>query len=148
MKADASNAMNTYQGLVTSDFYGIEIANGYAIGPMGVNFFISTDGGATVSPSSFPDTATPNGGGAVVTAGQWHHVAGTYDGAKLQLYIDGQPWGVPTPHTGAISPMRSDSFLTVGAEDGRTVCPGCVGSRYFNGLIDEAAIYNRALSTA
>ena len=148
MKADASNAMNTYQGLVTSDFYGIEIANGYAIGSMGVNFFISTDGGASVSPWSFPDTATPNGGGAVVSAGQWHHVAGTYDGARLQLYVDGQPWGVPTPHTGAISPMHSDSFLTLGAEDGRAACPACVGSRYFNGLIDEASIYNRALSAA
>jgi len=85
MKADPSNAMNSYQGLVTSDFYGIEIANGYALGPLGVSFFLSTDGGATDSASSYPATATANGGGAIITAGQWHHVAGTYDGTKLQL---------------------------------------------------------------
>jgi Concanavalin A-like lectin/glucanases superfamily/Bacterial Ig domain/FG-GAP-like repeat/Regulator of chromosome condensation (RCC1) repeat/Immunoglobulin domain/IPT/TIG domain len=148
MKADPSNAMNTYQGLVTSDFYGIEIANGFVVGPLDVEFFISTDGGASVSPSSYPDTATVNGGGAVVSAGQWHHVAGTYDGTKLQLYIDGQPWGVPNYHTGAISPMLATSFVAIGSEDGRTICPFCVSNRYFNGEIDEPAIYNRALSAS
>src|ERR1041385_2060676 len=66
MKADPSNAMNTYQGLVTSDFFAIEIANGFAPGPLGIEFFVSTDGGASVSPSSFPNTADPNGGGAVI----------------------------------------------------------------------------------
>ena len=146
MKADPTNAMNSYQGLVTSDFYGIEIANGFAPGPVGVSFFISTDGGANVSPSSYPDTATDNGGGAVVSAGEWHHVAGTYDGTKLQLYIDGQPWGVPSLASGAISPMLANSFVSIGAEDGRTICPDCIGQRNFNGLIDEAAIYNRTLT--
>ena len=148
MRADPANSMNSYQGLVTSDFYGIEIANGYVPGSMGVNFFISTDGGASVSPSSYPDTATVNGGGAVVSAGEWHYVAGTYDGTKLQLYIDGQPWGAPNYHSGAISPMLPDSFVSVGSEDGRRICPFCTGNRYFNGQIDEPAIYNRALSAS
>ncbi|MFO1487815.1 MAG: LamG-like jellyroll fold domain-containing protein [Verrucomicrobiota bacterium] len=148
MKADPANAMNTYQGLVTSDFYGIEIANGYVLGSLGVNFFISTDGGASASPSSYPDTATVNGGGAVVSAGAWHHVAGTYDGTKLQLYIDGQPWGSPNYHSGAISPMLANSFVSIGSEDGRTVCSPCIQNRYFNGLIDEPTIYNRALTAS
>ena len=147
MKPDPSNAMNSYQGLVTSDFYGIGIANGYALGPMGVNFHISTDAGGFGGVGSYPDTATVNGGGAVVSAGQWHHVAGTYDGTKLQLYIDGQPWGSPNYHTGAISPMLANSFVTIGSEDGRSVCGDCAGNRYFNGLIDEPSIYNRALTT-
>lgn len=143
MKADPTNAMNSYQGLVTSDFFGIEIANGLYPGPIGVSFFISTDGGG-----SYPDTATDNHTGAIVSAGEWHHVAGTYDGAKLQLYIDGQPWGVPSPVSGAISAMLANSFVSIGAEDGRTVCPDCIGQRNFNGLIDEVAIYNRALTAA
>jgi len=146
MKPDLSNELNSYQGLVTSDFYGIEIANGYSRGPLGVEFFISTDGGASVSPSSFPDTATVNGGGAQISAGEWHHVAGTYDGSKLQLYIDGQPWGNPAYHSGLISPMLPDSFVTIGAEYGRTIWAQYNGPRYFNGLIDEPTIYNRALS--
>jgi hypothetical protein len=142
MRANPTNAMNTYQGLVNSDFYLVEIANGQVPGPLGVSFGISTDGGA-----SYPDTATVNGGGAVVTAGQWHHVAGTYDGAKLQLFIDGVPRGTPNFHSGAISPMLANSYLAIGSEDGRTICPSCVVSRYFNGQIDEVALYNRALST-
>lgn len=147
MNANTNNAMNSYQGLVTSDFYGIEIANGYALGPLGINFFISTDsGGGGASPYNYPDTATPNGGGAVVSAGAWHHIAGTYDGAKLQLYIDGQPWGQPNYHSGAISPMLTNSFVAIGSEDGRSVCPGCVRDRYFNGLIRAVNVYNRALS--
>ena len=142
LKANPTNALSSYQGLVTSDFFGIEIANGYAVGPLGVSFFVSTDNG-----DSYPDTATGNGGGAIISAGQWHHVAGTYDGAKLQLYIDGQPWGAPNYHTGNISPMLADSFFSIGSEDGRTVCSDCVSNRYFNGEIDEPTIYNRALSS-
>ncbi|HLP76026.1 MAG TPA: Ig-like domain-containing protein, partial [Candidatus Paceibacterota bacterium] len=78
----------------------------------------------------------------------WHHVAGTYDGAKLQLYIDGKPWGNPAYHSGIISPMLANSFVAIGSETGRMVCPQCTGSRFFNGLIDEPSIYNRALSAS
>lgn len=148
MKADPSNSLNSYQGLVTSDFYGVEVSNGYNSQRMGINFFISTDSGATVSPGSFPDTADANGGGAVISSGEWHHVAGTYDGSKLQLYIDGQPWGAAALHSGTISPMLANSFLTIGAENGRTIWPQFLGPRYFKGLIDEPSVYNRALSAS
>jgi hypothetical protein len=144
MKADPANTMTTYQGLVTSDFYGIEIANGDSQAQtMGLNFFISTNSGAF-----FPETADANGGGAAVSAGQWHHVAGTYDGTQLQLYVDGQPSGKPYLYSGPISPMLANSFVTIGSEDGRMNCLACVSARYFKGLIDEATIYNRALSAA
>lgn len=78
----------------------------------------------------------------------WHHIAGTYDGAKLQMYIDGHRWGSTLKHVGAISSMPSDSFVAIGSEDGRTQFSDCIGSRYFTGLIDEVRIYNRALSAA
>jgi hypothetical protein len=157
MKADADNPMNTYQGLVSSDFYIMEISNGYG-GRMGVNLCLST----TANPSAewngsrmgittvanYSHISQANGGGAPVTCGEWHHIAGTYDGMKLQLYVDGRPWGNPVRHTGTILPMLSKSFVTIGSEDGRTTCPDCVANRYFKGLIDEVAIYNRALSAA
>jgi len=126
------------QGLVTSDFCGIEIG-----GSLGVILFISTNSGG-----SFVATSDINGSGAVFPAGQWHHVAGTYDGSKLQFYLDGQPYGKPQPASGAISPMLSSSFVTIGSEDGRTYCPICTPGRYFKGLIDEVDIFNRALSAS
>ena len=140
MKADPNNSMTSYQGLVASDFYFISLTSGHTFN-VGVNFGVSTDNG-----SSFSEIADANNGGAVVSAGTWHHVAGVYDGAKLQLYIDGQPWGNSIACSGNISPMLADSFLGLGSEDGRTVCPSCVADRYFNGLLDEVSIYSRALT--
>ncbi len=134
MKADPNNPMTTMQGLVTGDFYGIEISPGWG-GNNGVNFFISPNGGST-----WNMTSTPNGGGAVVSAGDWHHIAGTYNGTNMQLFIDGQAWGNPIA-SGHASPTRQGRFLTFGSEEGRD-CPG----RFFNGILDEVTIYNRALS--
>lgn len=138
MKASPDNAMNSFQGLVASDFFGVEISNGYG-GTMGVNFYTSSDAGA-----SWNGISNANGGGAVVSAGSWHHIGGVYDGTKTQLYIDGQPWGNPTPCSGNISAMLPGSYLSIGGEDGRTFC-GCT-DRYFKGLIDEVKIFNRAVS--
>jgi len=44
--------------------------------------------------------------------------------------------------------MLADSFVAIGSEGGRSSCPSCAGSRFFNGLIDEVTLYNRALSAA
>ena len=141
MKAAPGNSMNSFQGLVTSDNYFISIDVGNPnLGGYGVDFAINDSG-------TFYQAANANGGGAHVSAGVWHHIAGTYDGTKLQLYVDGQPWGNPLLHTGAISPLvLPGEFISIGSEDGRASC-GCTG-RHFWGLIDEASIYNRALSAS
>ena len=70
-----------------------------------------------------------------VTAGEWHHVVGTYDGATMVIYIDGNPVGT-TPFRASSSPSTAPLYI---------------GQRYtfseiFYGSIDEVAIYNRALS--
>ncbi|MBC8097669.1 MAG: LamG domain-containing protein, partial [Akkermansiaceae bacterium] len=143
MKSGPGNLMNTCcQGLVTSEFYLIEISSG-SQSRVGINFIISTDNGA-----SYAQISEANGGGAVVSPEQWHHIAGTYDGSRLQLYVDGQAWGNPMAHTGNISAMSPGGFVAIGSEDGRVNDRTCVGTRYFKGLIDEPAIYNRALSAA
>ncbi len=167
MNAAEDNAMNSYQGLVTADFYGVEISNGFG-GKMGVNFFVSTTGNQPMrrfggfndqilssglrpritSVGNFTHISDANGGGAPVSAGQWHHVAATYDGGQMRLYIDGQLWGNPVSRTGSIVPMLPESFVAVGSEDGRLTCPDCIGQRYFKGGISQVTIYNRALSAA
>ena len=71
-------------------------------------------------------------------ANTWYHVAGTYDGATMKLYINGQLEN-STPKTGNI--FVSDSNWCIGAFN-------YAGVAYFNGLIDDVRVYNTALSAA
>ena len=79
-------------------------------------------------------------GSKVVDDGQWHHVAATYDGAKLCIYVDGV-LDVSAPATGAIT--QNNYPLCIGAN---AEYPSPVGA-FFNGLIDEVSLYKRALSS-
>jgi hypothetical protein len=67
--------------------------------------------------------------------GRCHHVAGTYDGSKVRLYLDGVEVGTGTPTT--ISIYYTEGDLSIGRYG---------TAWYYSGLIDEVAIYNRALS--
>jgi len=70
--------------------------------------------------------------------GQWHHVAAAYDGAVKTVYLDGAPIGTINA-TGLI--ITSDSRLLLGA--GRDMTPP---THYLAGLIDDARVYNEALT--
>ena len=131
MKAGPNNKMDTYQGLVASDYFGVEISNGFQP-KMGVNFYVSSDKGRDRGAVS-----EANGAGATISAGEWHHIAATYDGTDMVLYIDGQAWGNSASYSGNVNPPSRSGFLAIGSEDGRTAFPNCIGTRYFNGLIDE-----------
>jgi hypothetical protein len=75
--------------------------------------------------------------------GQWHHVAGTYDGQTVRLYIDGQQLGNGTTGAGALGyGLPAGNDLTIGN------VPVPHGASYFDGSIDELSIYNRALTAA
>lgn len=74
---------------------------------------------------------------AYITTGQWYNVAFTYDGSTAKLYINGalqQSVDKPVSFT----PNNNDLFL------GKTENP--TFPYYFNGVMDEVRIYNRALS--
>jgi len=68
----------------------------------------------------------------------WHFVTATYDGSYVRYYVDGVS-GTPVELTGNISSQPDP--LTTGRETGWD-------SQAFGGLIDEATIWNRALSEA
>ena len=68
--------------------------------------------------------------------GTWHHVAGTYDGSDVRLYIDGVERH-STPHTGTIDNQAYSLNIGRNAEE---------ADRFYNGAIDEVCIYARALS--
>jgi hypothetical protein len=68
--------------------------------------------------------------------GQWHHLAGTFNGSQLLLYVDGALQAT-TGFAGAVP--TSVYAVNIGRE--------AVGNRFlYNGAIDEVRIYNRALT--
>jgi RHS repeat-associated protein len=73
-----------------------------------------------------------------LTAGQWHHYVGTYDGSTVSAYIDGI-LVASAPASGSIRPSTYDVNI------GRN--PAYNGD-YFNGAVDEVAIYPTALTAA
>ena len=72
-----------------------------------------------------------------VNDGKWHHVAGVYDGKKMYLYVDGKLDGSTATTTNI--PTSTE--------------PVCIGEnsqakgRFWNGLIEDVRIYDRALTT-
>jgi len=70
---------------------------------------------------------------------QWHHVATIYDGTNIYLYVDGV-LDASTPATGTIWQNNSPVEIGNTYNNPNNYC--------FDGLIDEASIYNRALSAA
>jgi len=77
-------------------------------------------------------------GTVIVTGGQWHHYAATYDGSEGRIYIDGV-LDVTSPGTGQINLSSSD--LYIGENSGAT-------GRLLHGLLDEVRLYSRALTEA
>jgi chitodextrinase len=76
-------------------------------------------------------------GPTAVPTGTWTHLAETYDGSLLSLYVNGQ-LAASTPASGSL--LTSTGDLRIGGDS--------VWGEWFSGLIDEVRIYNRALSPA
>ena len=75
-----------------------------------------------------------------VSDGIWHHIAVIYDNGNTTAYIDGEIDIGPYSRSRTFS---SSDKVTIGAEWDSGVLSG-----YFNGIIDEVRIYNKALSSA
>ena len=74
-------------------------------------------------------------GATTITDGEWHHVAGTWDGSEAKVYVD----GVEEASAGFAGPIStSDVPVEIGF---RTA-----GSIVFMGTIDEVAIFDQALT--
>ncbi len=68
-----------------------------------------------------------------INAEQWYHIAGTNDGSSLKLYVDGQ----------LKDSDNSTGFLGVNSNAYIGFEPS--SSLYYNGIIDDVRIYNRAV---
>jgi hypothetical protein len=75
---------------------------------------------------------------SIITDDTWHHIAGTFDGNEISVYVDGNLEAIKIT-TGTIA--TNTRAVNIGASWG-----GGTLKRFFKGLVDEVAIYNRALS--
>ncbi len=74
---------------------------------------------------------------------QWYHVVGTYDGTNINIYVDGALGGSTPLASELRANTNSDVPLTFGAR-----ADGVSGFFTYAGQIDEAAVYDVALSPA
>lgn len=78
-------------------------------------------------------------GGTVVT-NTWQHVAGTYNGTNISLYVNGKAVSGPTNAAG-FKPNANQYFtLRIGATS--------FGNRTFDGWVDELAVFTNALAAS
>jgi len=76
---------------------------------------------------------------SVISTGVFHHIAATWDGTDVKLYLDGT---AVVEETQTISPQSSSTFnLTIGQANNDV-------TNSWDGLIDELAIYDRALTAS
>jgi hypothetical protein len=78
-------------------------------------------------------------GTRVSAENQWHHVACTYDGLALRMFVDGYPDG-ELPAVGALA------YNLTGSPD--VILGDYSGSQFFDGHVDELAVHRTALAPA
>jgi len=71
-----------------------------------------------------------------VNDGNWHHIAGTYDGSELSIYQNGDRVDGKSVH-GSIN--RNWSHVLIGENEQAP-------NRFWNGLLDDVRLYSRALT--
>jgi len=74
----------------------------------------------------------------LVKAGEWTHLLGTYDGKKIQIYINGVVKLDLAANTAPI-PVITNTLTIGGTAESRD---------WMSGIIDEVRLYNRAFTAA
>jgi len=77
------------------------------------------------------DTCSPNS----PPAGEWHHIAATYDGKAFKCYVDGV-LGEEWAYAGTMP--KNTASVTIGRRSR--------GGTFFNGMIDDVQLWSRALA--
>ncbi len=85
----------------------------------------------------FIDSPRSLQGGSWLMPDNWVHLAGTFDGSALRLYLNGDPVA-EAEQSGSMK--GSDGAFRIGGDS--------VWGEFFRGRIDEVRVYNRALSHA
>ncbi|MEQ8360558.1 MAG: LamG-like jellyroll fold domain-containing protein [Cytophagales bacterium] len=124
------------------DFDRSEYFNLYVTGDNGRVGFSTTDnlGGTDDLYSPTPD---------VVNDGNWHHVAGVYDGTDKIIYIDGvEVTRVVNPHSGRPIGVGGPRAGIIGDGSEAASYNGARNSFYFQGQLKEIRVWNYDRSAA
>jgi len=98
------------------------------------NYFLDTSGASAAGGASTTSSSSAIGGGGLAV-NTWSHVAVTYDGTTLRIYVN----GVLANSAAVTGALASSNYpLTIGGDT--------LYAQYFRGIIDEVRIYNRALT--
>lgn len=122
-------------------FYGYALTIGNSPnGPGRLRFTLYAGWGGYTNPNvgTYGDAFGTSMLSSMLLDGNWHHVAGTYDGANIILYVDGVQDGPPVPYSGGITYLVTNP-LQIGA---RTYH---YPNGYFDGRIDDLEIWSRPL---
>ncbi|MBU6232213.1 hypothetical protein KGP36_06220, partial [Patescibacteria group bacterium] len=114
-----------YEGIFHDDVSSAEQQGLYEDGSNGTVLVVGTGTHGTAV-LKIPQSSIP--------IGTWHHVVGTINGTTYTLYLDGKNVGV--------------SFADNSYGDTVLAAIGRGNSQYFDGSVDDARIYNRALSAS
>lgn len=81
-------------------------------------------------------------GTTLLSPGTWYHLAGTYDGAYMRIYVNGQLEGEMWQDFGVTYPDATGLFIGFGY-DGWSEAP-----RFLDGVIDDVRIWNNVRSAS
>ena len=121
----------------SASVFQIIYATGYAASGynIGIRLYIDATGHIGFSGSGADDIRTTT----AYNDGNWYHVVGTMDSSSLsKLYVDGSYYGSLSDNT-----PTDTNYLYIGAYP-----TGYGSTNRFNGVIDEVAIFDYALSTS
>jgi len=168
----ASGSVSGYEAGVVNDFAATFSGNGITIdgyngitgnNPRTVTAWVKTTNTARQGITTWGNSGTfsrntfvINGNGTVrfeyqgggqnstltVNDGSWHHVAYTYDGIEVKVYIDGV-LDFTRPETRINTGVAGDRQITIGSEG---ASDGSLTFRPYSGAMDDLKIFNRALT--
>jgi len=99
------------------------------------NYYLEGTSDNASRPAMGGTFGSPLYGTGALTANTWAHLAATYDGATMRLYVNGV---LVASRAQAGASATSANPLQIGGDS--------IYGQYFTGMIDEVRIYNRALS--
>jgi hypothetical protein len=108
--------------------------------PSGLSYALYANNGAFQPPSGYVDISSTDFsavGNSTIPLNAWSYLTATYDGAHLNVYVNGV---LASSQAVSGSIISSTNALRIGGDS--------IWGEYFKGLIDEVRIYNRSLNQA